>query len=151
MNFLEALKNALFFKALNFQGRSSRFEFYSFFVFIIFAVYLLLHLYAMPYAGIIYMASTVYFSICYLSLSIRRFHDLGLSGYLIFILIVPIAICVSILIVDQYIAKIESSNITLTLLLIAGVCSILAKLALLLIFSQKGNCEANQFGLPPTP
>ena len=90
MGFMEAVKSC-FRRYVDFQGRSSRSEYWWFILFyIIVYVVLLLAAAVVPILGILALVFVLAIILPSLAVSIRRLHDLDKSGWWILISFVPI-------------------------------------------------------------
>jgi uncharacterized membrane protein YhaH (DUF805 family) len=92
MTFLESLKTCLVDKYATFSGRASRSEFWWFFLFLIIVGFVLDMLF--PWAQLI---GNLFLFIPFLSVAVRRLHDINRSGWWQLINILPIVITIFIL------------------------------------------------------
>ena len=151
-------------KTLSFKGRATKGEFWLFvlFVFLVSIVCsVLLALTAGSILGniilgiiaILYLAITV----CYISLSVRRLHDLGLSGFWLWYLNpfgLPVVYMVYLLDLDsacnQVVEKIQKTGSTWLGWILAWLFwPVGAAATLFLLFLYNGKREDNEFGPNP--
>jgi len=138
MNFPQSVSTCLK-KYLDFKGRASRSEFWYFFLFSIIASVVaggLIGALARPSdeVPIILFVVVIALTIPLLSVTVRRFHDFGVSGWMYFAFVLPYVI-------PNFIQDTQPS--------LAGII----KLGTLVIFfvyvSQKSNKRKNKFGSVP--
>ena len=138
MNFSQSVSTC-FQKYLDFKGRASRSEFWYFFLFSIIASVVaggLIGALARPSdeVPIILFVVVIALTIPLLSVTVRRFHDFGVSGWMYFAFVLPYVI-------PNFIQDTQPS--------LAGII----KLGTLVIFfvyvSQKPNKRKNKFGSVP--
>ena len=153
-------------KSVSFKGRASRFEFWLFF----FAVLLLNIIFGV--LGVLAAGSTLGTILCiifllidlvllvpYISVSVRRLHDLGLSGFWLWYLNpcgLPVIFVVYLLDLDKacnaLIAKIQNTgSVWLGWILTFLFWPAGSTMTLFLLFLYAGKKEENEFGPAPTP
>ena len=151
-------------KSFSFKGRATRKEFWLFWLFT-FIVYLLLGVVALLLAGsvlgtiwgILSLIVCIALLIPYISVAVRRFHDLGLSGFWFWYLNpvgLPVIFVVYLLgldkVADRIVEKIQNVGspwLGWILTWLFWPCG--ATAALLLLFLYAGKKEDNEFGPNP--
>lgn len=151
-------------KSLTFQGRATKKEFWLYVLFMVVVVIvfgLLTALTAGSVLGYIVLgiAAIVYLAmiVCYISLSVRRLHDLGLSGFWLWYLNpigLPVIYMVYLLDLDsacnRVVEKIQKTgSVWLGWILAWLFWPVGATATLLLLFLYKGKQEDNEFGPNP--
>ena len=134
IKFLQLIIDSFTKKYFQLRSRASRKEYCAFIFFSIFCDLLIKTLFFLSYKVFIVISFLylVFIFIPALTITVRRLHDLNLSGYWNF-MIIPISCCLAI---DKY------KNISL----IAGIIIII--FTLLLMFF-KGTSTSNKYGEPP--
>ena len=139
MNFPQSV-SICFKKYLDFKGRASRSEFWYFFLFYILASFLggfVIGFLVSPSSEFFYVLAIIFFVglfIPALSVTVRRFHDFGVSGWMYCAFIVPFVI---------------SGFIEDTQPLLAGIIKLGTLVVFCVYVSQKPNKRKNKFGSVP--
>jgi uncharacterized membrane protein YhaH (DUF805 family) len=139
MNFTQSVSTC-FKKYLDFKGRASRSEFWYFFLFYILASFLggfVIGFLVSPSSEFFYVLAIIIFVglfIPALSVTVRRFHDFGVSGWMYCAFIPPFMI-------SGYIQDIQPS--------LAGIIELGTLVVFCVYVSQKPNKRKNKFGSVP--
>ena len=139
MNFPQSVSTC-FKKYLDFKGRASRSEFWYFMLFYILASFLggfVIGFLVSPSSEFFYVLAIIIFVglfIPALSVTVRRFHDFGVSGWMYCAFIVPFVI---------------SGFIEDTQPLLAGIIKLGTLVVFCVYVSQKPNKRKNKFGFVP--
>ena len=139
MNFPQSVSTC-FIKYLDFKGRASRSEFWYFMLFYILASFLggfVIGFLVRPSSEFFYVLAIIIFVglfIPALSVTVRRFHDFGVSGWMYCAFIVPFVI---------------SGFIEDTQPLLAGIIKLGTLVVFCVYVSQKPNKRKNKFGSVP--
>ena len=90
MSFEQAIRTCLQLKYFQFDGRASRSEYWWFFLFSLIVLQVAAVLDAVTGLFIFYLTAALVLMIPTLSVCVRRFHDFGMSGWWILIVLIPI-------------------------------------------------------------
>lgn len=162
MTFVESVKFCLTKGYAKFQGRASRSEYWWFVLFYlcIYLVFLFFEkLFALEFAIILMfirgLASLVLFlpSLC---VSVRRLHDLNLSGWWLCFIYIPLIIIfimmmmfISYFLMNPYNFVVNSNDIKIIIIALSGLVLGISALVFLVLFMLEGTRGANRFGNDP--